>query len=305
MRKFFIALIFFLIPAVVFAAGNSASDKLIEIEQDTYGAEQPGAILNRLNRLEKDYTGKNMQGNMNVRIDALYEIIYGNSGEPSVLAKINALEWNMAHEVSGDGVMNRVGRLESEIAGTIGDGSIISRIKNLSKASFGSENIPMIEMQIPSDILIRAALTETIGSRNLQVGDTVNFKIVENIELDGKLLFAKGLRGVGVVKSVKRAKGWTGRNGKVQIDFYSLKCIDGRNLEIYIGDSAKNEMVAQKMVVGAYLVGMNLNDDWNKFMVRGKNVEIGADTEFYVQNRNSATIYCLNTRGKVELSDED
>ena len=294
MKKiFFTALIIFLLPLTVWAAGDSANSKLIEIEQDIYGAEQTGAILDRINRLEKDFSGKNLQGNMNVRINSIYEILYGNIGTPSILAKINAVEWNVYHEVSGESIIKRLEKIEREILGKTSENTLIKRIDTLAQASFGTEQIPLAEMQIPNDILIKVALTKTIDSKTLQVDDVIDFKVAENVFIDGKLIFAKGLRGKGTVASVRKAKGWTGTNGKIKINFQTLKCIDGNNIEIYVGEESKKEMTAQEMISGASLVGMNLNDDWNKVMVRGKNIEIPAGTEFFVQTKKTVNIYGL------------
>ena len=51
------------------AAEESANAKLVRIEIDTYGAEQSGALLDRIATLEKSYSGQNMSGNMNARIE--------------------------------------------------------------------------------------------------------------------------------------------------------------------------------------------------------------------------------------------
>lgn len=294
-----LTLLFFCLSPVV-SAEDSATEKLIKMEQDTYGTEQPGAILDRINHLEKDYSGQNMRGNLNVRIDSVYEILYGNIGTPSVLAKINAIEWNAYNEVSGKSIQERLTRLEREIFGKNSTDTFIKRIDTLAKASFGNEQIPLVEMQVSKDVLIKVALAENVGSRTLQEGDIVDIKVAENVFVDGKLVFAKGLPGKGKVEKVRKAKGWTGRNGKVQIDFYTLNCIDGKNFEIYVGEESKNEMKIQGMIQGASLVGMNLNDDWNKFLVHGKNIEISAGTELYVQTEKTFNVYGLTT-GKTDL----
>jgi len=219
--------------------------------------------------------------------------LYGNAGEPSILAKINAIEWNAYHEVSGESITNRLTKLENEISGKTSNETFIKRIAALAQASFGNETIPLSQMQIPENLLIKVALVESIGSRTLQEGDIVNFKIAENTFVDGKLVFPKGLRGRGVVENVRKAKGWIGRNGKININFYSLKCIDGTNIDIFVGEESKIEMKIKQMVGGAALVGMNLNSDWNKIMVHGKNVEIPAGTEFFVQTKKTFNLYGL------------
>lgn len=295
MRKFlFTALIIFFIPLKVLAAADSsANSKLVQMEIDTYGTEQTGALLSRINRLEKDFGGANLQGNLNTRIDAIYEILYGNIGEPSILAKINALEWNVYHEVSGENIINRLNKLENEILGRTSTEHFVKRINTLAQASFGTEQIPLEEIQIPNNLLIKVEILENLASRTLQEGDLVNIKVTENVYLDGNLIFAKGLRGKGTVTSVRKAKGWTGANGKIVIDFYSLNCIDGTNIEIFVGENSKIEMKIKGMIEGAALVGMNLNDDWNKFMVHGKNLEIPAGTQLFVQTKKNVNLYGL------------
>ena len=296
MKKFLTAIFTILIfglQLTVFAA-DSASEKLLQMEIDTYGAEQRGAILDRISRLEKDYSGQNMRGNMNLRIDSVYEILYGNIGAPSVMAKINAIEWNVYNEVSGKSIQERLTKLENEVFGKSIPGTFIRRIDTIAKSSFGTEQIPLNEMLIYKSILIKVALDENIGTRTLQVGDLINIKVAEDVFVDGRLIFAKGLPGKGKVEKVRKAKGWTGRNGKVQINFYMLDCIDGQNIEIYVGDESMKEMKTHEMVGGASLVGMNLNDEWNKFMVRGKNLEISAGTELYVQTGKQFNVYGLN-----------
>ena len=296
-------MIFSLTPANA-AQTDSATDKISQIEKDSYGMEQAGAILNRINRLEKSFTGQNMRGNMNARIDAIYDILYSNSGEPSVMAKINALEWNVNHEVSVGGIDSRIAKLESAILGTTHEGETFnSRIRTLSKESFGSETIPMVSMQLTANKLIKVSLSETIGSRDLQVGDIVNFKVAEDVIINGRLVFAKGLTGEGTVKTVRKAKSW-GRNGKVDIEFEKIKSIDGRDIEIFVGDESRQEMTDKAMVDGARLVGMNLSSDWDKAMIHGKNVEIKEGTEFFVQTKTSCEVYGVQGgTGILEIAD--
>ena len=298
MKKFLsavLALIFFCAPFTVSAA-DSANEKLIQIENDTYGTEQTGAILDRISRIEQDYSGQNMRGNLNVRIDSVYEILYGNIGTPSILAKINAIEWNTYHEVSGKSVNERLIRLEREIFGnTSTDDTFIKRIDTIANACFGTEQIPLVEMQVSKDVLIKVVLAENIDTRTLQIGDLIELKTAENVFVDGNLVFAKGLTGKGKVEKVRKAKGLTGRNGKIEIDFFTLNCIDGNSIDIYVGEEAKNEMKAQGMIDGASLVGMNLNSGWNKFMVHGKNLEIYAGTELYVQTEKNINLYGLKS----------
>ena len=297
LKKFFylglLAVMIFSFPTKIFAE-TSATEKLVQIERDTYGKEETGALLNRISKLEKDFNGQNQKGNMNARIEAIFDSLYENTGEPGIIAKINALEWNINHEVKNDSIETRLSALEENLLGKKQEGSFSARIRELSNVTFGNEDIPMIQMQLPADTLIKVALIDSINSKNLRVGDIVHIKVVEDVTADGNLVFAKGLLGEGTVKSVRKAKGWTGTNGKVEIDFNKIRMIDGRSIETYVGEKSKTEMESKQMVEGASLVAMNLNDKLNKILVRGKNVEITSGAELYVQTKNSAAVYVLS-----------
>ena len=283
------------------SAAESANEMLTKIEITTYGREQTGALIDRLNKLEKDYSGKNLEGNLNTRLQALYAIIYENSGSPSILAKINALEWNLNHAVEIDGLDSRIANLENSILGKVNEGNFIYRLRELSKESFGSEDIPLVEMQLPADTVIKAELIDAVDTRTAQVGDTINFRVAEDVIIDGYLIFAKGLHGQGTASVVDKATGW-GKNGKLVIDNLKVQVIDGQQVETYVGYESESIMKENKMVSGAALFGVNLKSQWDKVMVHGKNLEIPAGTEFFLQTRSDTAIYALKGgRGSVTI----
>ena len=183
------------------AAEESANAKLVRIEIDTYGAEQSGALLDRISALEKSYSGRNMSGNMNARIEAIYDILYDNSAEPAILAKINALEWNVNHEVAGGGIDIRLAALENQIFGKSSEGTFNERIRALAKASYGEEILPIAQVQVPANTLIKVETTAPVGSKVMQEGDSIPIRVIEDVFVDGSLVFARGLPGEGIVTS--------------------------------------------------------------------------------------------------------
>ena len=286
--------------SVTFAA-SSANELLAKIERDTYGFEQEGALLPRINRLEKDYSGRNLQEDMNTRIEALYTILYDNSATPGIMAKVNALEWNIAHEVKSGGIKDRIENLEETLLGEANEGTINERLRELVKVSFRSEDIPMYEIQLPANTLIKIALVDAVGTRTAQVGDVVKFQVVEDVIVDDNLVLAKGLYGVGVVETVKKPNGW-GSNGKLNINFSKVNCIDGQEIETYVDYAAMEIMAEKKMTLGAAIVGMDLSDNWNKVLVHGKNLEVPAGTELYIQTKNNVAVYALKGgRGSLTI----
>ena len=296
--------------ASVFAASeDSANAKLAKIEIDTYGTEQSGALLDRISRLEKNYNGQNMTGNMNARIDVIYNALYENSTSPGILAKVNALEWNINHEVRSGGVDKRIEILENEILGKINDGTFNDRIRALAKASYGEEILPIVQVELPADLLIKVATTVPVGSKILQEGDTIPIKVVDDVFVDGSLVFARGLTGEGTVTSVRRAKNIFS-NGKIETDFHTLKAVDGQDVNIYAGVESIEAMTNDSMARGLSLLGQTFsgkNKDFEEVFVRGKNIDLPAGVELYVQIKTPITIYGVRTTGSglSKLSPEE
>ena len=285
--------------ASVFAAEESANEKLARIETDTYGSEQSGAILDRISRLEKNYSGQNMNGNMNARIDAIYDILYNNDVGPGVLAKINALEWNFNHEVQTGGVDKRLATLENAILGKMSEGSFNDRIRALAKASYGEEILPITLIPLPENTLIKVVTTVPVGSKTLQAGDTIPIEVAEDVFVDGGLVFAKGLPGEGSVTNVRRAK-HIFSNGKIEVDFHTLKAIDGQSVNTYTGVEAIDAMTAASMGRGLSLLGQTFsgkNKEIEEVLVRGKNIDLPAGVELYLQIKTPIVVYGVKTTG--------
>lgn len=281
------------------ASDESANAKLARIETDTYGTEQSGAILDRISRLEKSYSGRNMNGNMNARIEAIYDILYNNDAEPGILAKINALEWNINHEVESGGVDKRLTYLENTILGKVTEGSFNARIRALAKASYGQEILPIVQIPIAENTLIKVVTTIPVGSKTLQEGDTIPIKVAEDVFVDGGLVFAKGLPGEGTVTNVRRAK-HIFSNGKIEVDFHTLKAIDGQDVNIYTGVEAVDAMTAASMGRGLSLLGQTFsgkNKELEEVLVRGKNVDLPAGVELYVQIKTPLVVYGVKSTG--------
>ena len=289
------------------AADGSANTKLARIEIDTYGAEQTGALLDRIGRLEKDFSGKNMSGNMNARLEAISDILYNNEAGPGILAKINALEWNTSHEVRSGGIELRITSLEREILGKTTTGTFNDRIRALAKASYGEEILPIAQVQVPINTLIKIETTAPASSKTMQEGDVIPVRVAEDVFVDGSLVFVKGLPGEGAVSRVIRAKNIF-RNGKIETDFHTLKTIDGQEAMIFVGAEAVGEMNSNEMARGLSLVGQTFsgkNKDFEEVFVRGKNVDLPAGIQLYVQLKAPIVVYGVKTQGGGFLLDDE
>ena len=276
---------------------NAVQSKLALIEQDTYGKEQTGALIDRINRLERDYDGKHRSGSLMARIDALYEEIYTTGTVPSVLMDLNAIEWNISHETSMRSVQERIGEMEMSLLGKTEDGTFKKRISALSTASFGTKDIPVVPVTVPANTLIKVSLVTPVNAKNLKVGDTIEYQVADDVFVNDALVFTKGSRGEGTVTKVRQSRNF-GRNAQVEIDFNNTKALDGTYVTTYIGEEAKKEMQHLAMAAGASLAGMAVLGPIGIVagaFVRGKNVDLPAGTEFYIQTKGETTLYGVQT----------
>ena len=279
------------------ATPETVQAKLAAVEKDTYGTEQTGALLDRINKLEKDYDGSHRTGSMMARVDAIYDEIYTNGSKPSVLAQLNAIEWNIDHEVSMNSVEKRVADMEMTINGQTNEGTYKKRIQDLAAASFGTTDLPMVQINVPKNTLIKAALVDPVNTKNLKKGDAIRYKVAADVIVDGKLVFAKGEPGDGVVTKVKQARNF-GRNAELEIDYKQTKSIDGTYVATFMGEEAKQEMKNLAMAAGASLAGIVILGPIGVIggaFVKGKNIDLPEGTEFYIQTKDNTTMYGVAT----------
>ena len=187
--------------------------------------------------------------------------------------------------------------LEMSMTGKTGTGTYKQRLASLSKASFGTAVLPLEQVRVPAETLIKVALVTPVDSDNLKVGDTIRYKIADDVIVNGKLVFAKGLPGEGTVTKVKQARNF-GRNAEVNIDFNKTKSIDGTYVDTYIGEEAKKEMKSLAMAAGASLAGIAVLGPIGIVagaFVHGKDVRLPAGTELYIQTKADTTLYGVVT----------
>ena len=275
------------------SAPDTVQDKLVAVETDTYGGAQTGALIDRINHLEKNYEGTHRTGSMMERVDALYSHLYDNASGPSIMAELNAVEWSIEHQVSMKPVQQRITEMETNIQGKTGEGTYRQRIAKLSSYAFGSNTLPLTQVSVPANTLIKISLVTPVNAKNLKAGDTIQYKVAEDVVENGMLLFAKGEPGTGTVTKVKQARNF-GRDAEVVIDFKSTKAMDGTNVDTFVGAEAKKQMETLAMAAGASLAGIVLLGPIGVvagIFVNGKNIDLPAGTELYIQTKADTTLY--------------
>ncbi len=279
------------------AVPDTVQAKLASVERDTYGAEQTGAVMERINKLEKEFNGQNNTGSMMARIDALYDQLHTNAGGPSEMAKLNAIEWTVQHSVSMTPLQERISDLEMSLRGKTGEGTLSERISALSEDAFGTNTFPMMEVSVPANTLVKVALADPVNAKNLKVGDKIRYQVADDVVVDGVLLFAKGEPGEGTVMKVQQAQNF-GRNAEVNIEFEKTKSIDGTDIDTFVGDKAKEETKSMAMAAGASIAGMVLLGPIGIVagaFVKGQNIDLPVGTELYIQTKNDEMLYGVQT----------
>ena len=209
------------------------------------------------------------------------------------MAQLNAVEWSIEHQVSMKPVQQRITEMETTIQGKTGEGTYRQRIAKLSSYAFGSNTLPLTQVSVPANTLIKISLVTPVNAKNLKVGDTIQYKVAEDVVENGMLLFAKGEPGTGTVTKVKQARNF-GRDAEVVIDFKSTKAMDGTNVDTFVGAEAKKQMETLAMAAGASLAGIVLLGPIGVvagIFVNGKNIDLPAGTELYIQTKADTTLY--------------
>ncbi|WP_019551897.1 hypothetical protein [Propionispira raffinosivorans] len=279
---------------------NTVQGKLVAIENGMYGHTQTGALLERTNKLEKDYLGMHPTGTMISRIDNLYNILYDNTSAPSAITQLNAIEWAVTHEVTMNSIQARSEQLETVIEGGPKEGTLKKRIAKLGELAFGGVKIPLVQTSIPTDTLVKIALVTPIKSQELKVGDTIKYQVAEDVMINGTLVFAKGAPGIGTVNKVTQARNF-GRDAKVEIGFDQTTAIDGSTVTTFLGEKAKQEMKSVAMAAGATVAGMVLLGPIGVVtgaFINGKNINIEAGTELYIQTKEDTTVFGIQAAAK-------
>ena len=282
---------------VVRAAEETVQGKLSAVEQETWGGEQTGALLDRIHRLEKDYLGAHNNGAMLERVNIVYDDIFDNSMGPGLLTQLNAIEWGLMHEVSPKSVDKRVTEMEMLVAGKTSAGTYKKRIQDLGTAAFGGYSVPLEQVTVPKNTLIRIALTQAVNAKTIKAGDTIRYKVAEDVVVGGMLVFAKGQPGEGTVKKVDQARNF-GRDARIDTDFHTTKAMDGTDVKTFVGEESKQEMKSYAMAAGASVAGMLLLGPIGIIggaFVKGKNIDLPEGTELFIQTHDDTVLYAIPT----------
>ena len=296
-------------PSVTYTIPDASTlqSKLQVVEQSVYGQGQTGALLSRISRLENDFYGKTSGTNTAIsdRINTLYSTMFDNSIRPSAITQMNGIEWFLSGHVSINSITDRITALETTLYGKAASGTLQKRMNDLALLAYGNSDAktPLVSASIPADTLIKIKLVTPLNSETTKAGDIVKFQAAEDIIYNGKLIVAAGSPGEGVVTKVKGAQNF-GRNGEIDVDFQQIQSFDGTTLKTFLGDKAKMEIKNLAYAAGASVAGIALLGPIGivgGIFVQGKDVDLPAGTEAYIQTKEETTIYAIQTNLKDNL----
>ena len=280
---------------------SNLQSKLLLVEQSVYGQEQTGALLDRISRLETDFYGKTSSSKtaLSDRINTLYATMFDNSIRPSAITQMNGIEWFLSRHVSIKSITDRLTTLETQIYGKPITGTLQKRMNDLALLAYGNSDTktPLVATTIPVDTLVKIKLVTPLNTETSKVGDKVKFQAAEDVIYNGKLIIAAGAPGEGVVTKVKSARNF-GRNGEIDVDFQQIQAFDGTYVQTVLGDKAKKEIENLAMAAGASIAGIALLGPIGivgGIFVNGKDIDLPAGTESYIQTKTATNIYAIQT----------
>lgn len=268
-------------------------DKVVVVEKFFTGTEQTGALVERINKLEKDLWGKESTGALVNRVDKMYAYCkITTNNEPSFLIKMNAAEWSLTHMVTVQPIKTRIENLERVLMGNTASGSFDERLNHLLKLAYTSGKPGITSVTVEKDNLLKVKLVTPLNTRTTRSGDVVVFQVSEDIYVDGSLIIAKGAQGTGKIAKVEEAKNF-GRDAQIQINFDTVEAIDGSIINTFLGEKAKQENKSLATAAGASVAGMIILGPVGIVggaFVHGKEVNIPAGTETYIQVKEQVTL---------------
>lgn len=271
------------------------SGRMDRVDQVVYSEVKGGSLLERISSVDNLIYGKgNMTGDgLDDRVSNAYLDVVnsGNDAAPSISARTNALEYYLTDEVKREALADRIGNLEKTVFGKEKTGAIDQRSAELEKAVYGDQHFEMKEVLLPEKTVFKIAINDKVSSKTNMVGDEVTFTVREDVKVGNNLVLPKGSQGSGVITKVSQPKSF-GRSGKLDISFDQVFSLDDEPIPTVLGPEAKEKLKMEAAAVGASAVGalaLGPIGLVGGFFVKGKDVEIPAGTELYIQTQSSVT----------------
>ncbi|MCX7970085.1 MAG: hypothetical protein N3A57_00770 [Negativicutes bacterium] len=277
------------------AAELTMAGKLSALEKAYYGSEQAGALLERVDRLETDVYGMRGTTSLDERLTNLYTYTFvtSDSTPPSFVLKLNAVEWGVTHNISDGPLKNRLTKVYQLVVGNDTQMSLNDMLRKLSTVTFGNQSATFSAVTVPKDTLIKIEFINDANSKTSRVGDPLNFKVAEDVTINGVVAIPKGAYGRAKVSKAEPA-GSFGRQGQLEASFQDVTAMDDSSVGVFLGEKAKQESTNMAYAAGASLVGLALLGPVGLIggiFVQGDEVSIKSGQMLYLQTTKATTVY--------------
>jgi hypothetical protein len=158
--------------------------------------------------------------------------------------------------------------------------------------------------QIPDGTPVQLRSTEAVSSASAKTGDIIDFKVLENVVLNGEIRIAQGSSAQGTV-TLAEPKKWAGRAGRLEIAINYVSMPNGDKLPLRatkeISGGGHGGAVTGA-VIGSALVFWPAAPFF--LMIKGKDITIPKGTEVmaYIVNPDTPIAVGANTHPALVLS---
>lgn len=287
----------------VAAEPTTLNGRMERVEDVLYGGERSGSLTQRITDADNLIYGTGSTTGMGLddKIGNLYADVVnsGNDAAPSISARTNALEYYLTDEIKKDSLPNRIGDMEKTIFGNAKSGALDKRAAELEKAVYGDQHAEMKDVVLPQKTVFKISLNDSVSSKTNLEGDPVEFTVQDDVKVGDALVLPRGSRGSGVVTKVSRPKSF-GRSGKLDISFDQVFSLDDEPIPTVLGPEAKEKLKMEAAAVGASAIGalaLGPVGLVGGLFVKGKDVELPAGSELYIQTQSDVL-----TKGLVTAS---
>lgn len=284
------------LATTAFAEGAApvASEQLDAVETALYGTHQSSSMMERMESLEDDiYGAPDANRNILDRIQSTYDYVCGtNGGNGSFLQKLNAVDSRFNAQITSGPAKTRIEDLENTIYGQAQGGSLNQRLDRLVETAYAGGQVPVESVVLPKDSLVKIEFTSPLSSKTARIGDSVSFKVADNLYVNDVLVLSKGATGVAEVAKVVQPRSF-GRDARIDVKFSHVFAVDGNQVPIYIGKLAKQEAKTAAGAAGATIGGMIVLGPIGAIggaFVTGQSIVIPEGSTTYVQVVQDQTI---------------
>jgi len=295
-----VALVWSLNAQSAFAQAAVGPPGLGQLEEILYGRVQEGALLSRLERIEMDVLGTiDSNSAFLVRVQKLLNMLTGAEAEVSLKMKLNATEWAMFQSINeGPSIARRLDVLETAMFGQPRPSQgIAARLEELAALMWPGGRVYTTGRLVPKGTLVKIELLTELNSERSKANDVVQYKVVEDVRIDGAIAIPAGTVGQGHVISATPS-GNLGRDGLVQVDFGSVSAMDSTRVPIAVAERASEQNRSLELAAGAGLAGVILLSNpiglAAGYFVRGRAHVVPVGTVFYVETANDVNVNALS-----------